>query len=138
VVEMVADVLAGRDQLEHVSWVIPEDRLAVVLDCSGVPVGFTHGHLAGKGTTPQAKQLAWWKDQMAGAQPVGDARILVTGHYHHLSVVDHGPRVHIQCPAQDGGSDWFRNATGADSAAGQLAFITGAHLKSGFDRLRLL
>lgn len=139
VVEMVADVMDGRPELDHVSWVIPEDRLALVLNCSGINVGFTHGHLASKsGPTAQAKIWTWWKDQMGGDQPVGDARILVTGHYHHLSVTDHGPRVHIQCPAQDGGSDWFRNATGADSAAGQLVFTTGAHLKAGFDRLRLL
>lgn len=138
VVEMVAEVLAGREGLEHVSWVVPEDRLSLVLDCSGVLVGFTHGHLARQSGAPQAKLWSWWKDQMGGGQPVGDARILVTGHYHHLSVIDHGPRVHIQCPAQDGGSDWFRNASGADSAAGQLVFVAGAHLKSGFDRLRLL
>lgn len=138
VVEMVADVLDGRDGLDHVSWVVPEDRLSIVLNCSGVNVGFTHGHLARQSGNAQAKLWAWWKDQMGGDQPIGDARILVTGHYHHLSVVDHGPRVHIQCPAQDGGSDWFRNATGADSAAGQLVFVTGAHLKAGFDRLRVL
>lgn len=138
VVEMVADVLDGRPELDHVSWVIPEDRLSLVLNCSGVNVGFTHGHLGGKGATAQAKQFAWWKDQMAGGQPVGDATVLVTGHYHHLSVTDHGPRVHIQCPAQDGGSDWWRNISGADSAAGQLVFVTGEHLKAGFDRLRLL
>lgn len=138
VVEMVADVLADRPELDHVSWVIPEDRLSLVLNCSGVNVGFTHGHLAGRGPTPQAKQLAWWKDQMAGQQPIGDASILVTGHYHHLSVTDHGPRVHIQCPAQDGGSDWFRNFAGADSVAGQLVFCVGGGLKAGFDRLRVL
>ena len=139
VVEMVADVLLGRDGLDHVSWVVPEDRLSIVLNCSGTYVGFTHGHLAGKGgTTPQAKQFAWWKDQMAGGQAVGDASILVTGHYHHLSVVDHGPRVHIQCPAQDGGSDWFRNVAGSESATGQLVFCAGAGLTAGFDRLRVV
>lgn len=139
VVEMVADVLAGRDELDHVSWVVPEDRLSLVLNCSGVNVGFTHGHLAGRGgSTPQAKQFAWWKDQMAGGQPVGDARILVTGHYHHLSVVDHGPRVHVQCPAQDGGSDWWRNISGAESATGQLVMCVSDSYRAGFDRLRVV
>ena len=52
------------------------------------------------------------------------ALTLVTGHYHHFSVVDHGPRVWVQCPANDGGSRWWQDATGAVSRAGMLTFLS--------------
>ncbi len=49
---------------------------------------------------------------------------IVTGHYHHFSVTDHGPRVWVQCPANDGGSRWWQDATGAVSRAGMLTFVS--------------
>jgi len=139
VIEMVANALRENDEaFGHISFVIPEERLWIVLDISGVPVGFTHGHLARRGSTPQAKQKEWLKDMAFGDHIIGQARIVVTGHYHHLSVVDHGPKVHIQCPAMDGGSTWWVNSTGSESTPGTVCFVTSSDFPMGFERLRVV
>lgn len=64
--------------------------MSICLDLGGVPVGFTHGHLAGKGSLPQAKQKEWWKDQFWSTTPASRAQILVTSHFHHLTVSNWG------------------------------------------------
>lgn len=139
VIEMVANALLENDEaFGHVSFVIPEEKLWLVLDISGVPVGFTHGHQAGRGATPQQKQKEWLKDMAFGDHDIGQARIVVTGHYHHLSVIDHGPKVHIQCPAMDGGSRWWINRTGADSSPGTVCFVVSSEYRMGFDHLRVV
>ena len=136
VVEVLAEVLAMNEEaFGHVSFHVPDDRLEVLLDVDGWRVGFHHGHIAGRGSTPQQKQQNWWKDHAFQQSLIGDADYLVTGHYHHLSVVDHGPRVHFQCPAMDGGSRWWEDRGGGRSAAGTLTFMVG---ESGWDRLRVL
>ena len=136
VVEVLAEVLAvNPEAFGHVAFHVPDDRLEVVLDVNGWRVGFHHGHIAGRGSTPQQKQQNWWKDMAFMQSLIGDADYLVTGHYHHLSVVDHGPRVHFQCPAMDGGSRWWEDRGGGRSAAGTLTFMVG---DSGWDELRVL
>ena len=125
VFEPVCEALAQNDEaFGHISWVIPRDEMSVVLDIGGRTTAFNHGHLPLGGGTPGAKAKRWWEGQSFGGQPVGDALTLVTGHYHHFSVVDHGPRVWVQCPANDGGSAWWRDATGAESRAGMLTFLS--------------
>jgi len=139
VIEMVANALMENDEaFGHVSFVIPEEKLWVVLDISGVSVGFTHGHQAGRGSTPQEKQKQWLKDMAFGEHDIGSAKIVVTGHYHHLSVIDHGPKVHIQCPAMDGGSQWWINKTGSDSSPGTACFVVSSEYRMGFDHLRVV
>ena len=136
VFEVVAEVLAGNPEaFGHVSFHVPDDRLSALFDVNGWRVGFHHGHVAGRGSTPQQKQQNWWKDHAFQQSVIGDADYLVTGHYHHLSVVDHGPRVHFQCPAMDGGSRWWEELGGGKSSTGTLTFMVGEH---GWDRLRVL
>jgi hypothetical protein len=136
VIEVLAEVLAANpDAFEHVKFHVPDDRLEVLLEIEGWRVGFHHGHVAGRGSTPQQKQQNWWKDHAFQQSGIGDADYLVTGHYHHLSVVDHGPRVHFQCPAMDGGSRWWEERGGGRSSTGTLTFVLGAE---GWDRLRVL
>ncbi len=125
VFEPVAEALAQNDEaFGHVSWVIPRDEMTVTLDIGGRVTAFNHGHLALGGGTPSAKAKRWWEGQTFGGQPAGDALTLVTGHYHHFSVTDHGPRVWVQCPANDGGSRWWQDATGAVSRSGMLTFVS--------------
>lgn len=125
VFEPVAEALAQNDEaFGHVSWVIPKDEMTVTLDIGGRVTAFNHGHLTLGGGTPQAKAKRWWEGQTFGGQPAGDALTLVTGHYHHFQVCDHGPRVHVQCPANDGGSRWWQDATGAVSRSGMLTFVS--------------
>ena len=136
VMEQVAEILAANPEaFGHISFHIPDDRLEVLLDIQGWRVGFHHGHVAGAGATPQQKQANWWKNHAFQMSLIGDADFLVTGHYHHLSVVDHGPRVHFQAPAMDGGSRWWENLGGGKSAAGTLTFTVG---ENGWDNLRVM
>jgi predicted phosphodiesterase len=126
VFEQVGEVLtANPDRYADVSVFLPT-ALSMTLDIAGVPVGFTHGHLARGGANPAAKVEKWWTGQVMGFQPVADARILVTGHYHHLLVVESTGRTHFQCPAMDGGSGWWTTSTGQSSPSGMLTFTVGA------------
>lgn len=136
VFEMVAEALATNpDLFNHVSFHVPDDALYVMFEIHGKRVGFAHGHIAGRGSTPQQKQQNWWKDHSFMQSPIGDSDYLVTAHYHHLSVVDHGPRVHFQCPAMDGGSVWWENKGGGKSKPGILTFTID---EDGWDNLKIL
>lgn len=109
----------------HVYFCLPNDELVVVLDIAGTNVAFAHGHKAKGGATPQAKQFGWWKGQSLGNHAAADAQILVTAHYHHFAACEQFGRLWLQCPAQDGGSKWYTDQTGAHARAGMLTFLVG-------------
>jgi hypothetical protein len=81
--------------------------------------------------------VTWWQKQQHGGMPTATADILLTGHYHHLTVLPSGrnpvtgkPKWWLQAPTTDNGSSWFRNVGAGDSDAGLLVFdIT----EDGFD-----
>lgn len=108
------------DRYGHVSFVIPKDRSTLCLDVAGVTVGLAHGN---QYTSAQGAVQKWWAGQTLGYQPVADAVILVTGHYHHLKVDQYGPRTHIQVPAMDPGSRWFSEGSGMESPSGTVTFV---------------
>lgn len=105
---------------------------SMVIDVLGTKVGLVHGNQYRSGGA-----VAWWAKQQHGGQPVGAADILLTGHFHHLSILPTGKNPYtsrskwwIQAPTLDNGSDWFRNKSGEDSNPGLLVFdIT----EDGFD-----
>jgi hypothetical protein len=140
VIEQVAEVFASNpDRYGNVSVVLPTN-LAFTLDVAGVLVGFFHGHGKLSGATPAAKIENWWKGQIVGnLETVKDAQILVTGHFHHLVVSEALGRTHIQCPAMDGGSQWFTTTTGQSSPTGMVSFMVGREYgPRGYDLLRVL
>ena len=123
VFEQVGEVLAANtERYSQVTLFLPSD-LSMTLDVCGVPVGFAHGHVARGSGHPVQKIEKWWTGQVMGFQPVADARILVTGHYHHLLLSESTGRTHMQCPAMDGGSAWWTSSTGQSSPAGVLSFV---------------
>lgn len=136
VLEDVALVLQENDRYAHVETVIPGRELTLTLDVSGTIVGLAHGHQIGKaaGGSPALKAQTWWKDQMKAMRPIGDADLLLTGHFHHLIVQSVGPRTHIQCPALHGGSEWWDEIKGGGDRPGQLSLVVS---DSGWDHLRL-
>lgn len=108
----------------HVSFVIPNERLTLTLDLSGTIVGFAHGHQAKRGgTTAQQKVATWWSGQAFGQRSIGDASLLFTGHNHHGSMVEHGPRWHIQVGAMDSGSQWWDETTGMATGPGMFTCV---------------
>lgn len=124
--ESVAEIFSeNKEAYGHVSFVIPDDKLYLVLDICGTRVGFAHGHKARKGSTPQQKQRNWWADMAFSETQLVDAQVLVTAHYHHYSYVDLGPKILLQCPSMDGHSKWFVDGGGGRSKSGTLTFVCG-------------
>jgi len=118
----VADALKLSGKYENVTWAFPEaEEVNVVVDVgtsqSPLVVGFSHGHMWRPG-----KAVEWWGKQSHGRQLMGQADILVSAHLHHLSMQQTGGgRTWLQIPALDGGSAWFRRATGEDAPAGMVS-----------------
>ena len=117
--------LAGP-QYEHLSIMVPQRHdETVAIDVCGEILGLAHGHqVARPNMIPD-----WWSRQTHGGQPIADADILVTGHFHHLRVEPVGRNPHtnrsrwwLQAPTLDNGSDWFRHHKGYDSDPGMLVF----------------
>ena len=134
VFEQAAEVLnaAGHD---NVHWVIPDGDMTITLDVCGTVCSFAHGHQFRGTGIPLNKARSWWKDKMASMHATGDARVLVFGHYHHLQVLQDGPRTIFGCPANDGGSRWFEEMGGATTACGTLTFVADSN---GWHDLRIL
>ena len=123
IVEMVEEILhANPDTFGHIKFLYPRDALTLTLESAGWILGLTHGHVARSGATPEMKLKTWWQKQAGGKQPIGDADVLVSGHYHHLRLADWGGCVWIQAPAMDGGSDWWKLSSGEVSEAGMVTF----------------
>lgn len=113
----------------HVSFVLPEEQLTITIDVGGLIVGLAHGHQARRTgrskddmSPVQGKVREWWKDQAFGRRPVGDADLLITGHYHHLSLLSDGGRTHMQAPTMDSGSQWWEETAGMPTTPGALTF----------------
>ena len=126
----VADALADHPDYKHISFVFPKyDRLTVTLEMCGTVVGMTHGHQC------RGKAVDWWAKQAHGQQEIGEATLLLTGHYHHLRVEQTGAKTWIQTPALDGGSTWFENSSGQSAPAGMLTLTVN---KNGWKDLQVL
>ncbi|WP_371605086.1 hypothetical protein OG345_41810 (plasmid) [Streptomyces sp. NBC_01220] len=134
VLSQIADAYArNEDAYGHVSFVMPERwRESVSLDVAGTIVGLAHGHQYAR----PDKAVDWWRGQTFGRQPIADADILITGHFHHWRAQQVGNgRLWLQAPTLDNGSDWFTARSGEVSASGLMVFSVGP---DGWDDLRLL
>ncbi len=126
------------DRYGHISFSLPNDDLTLTYEHEGHIIGLAHGHQAGfsgGGADPAARIAKWWQGQMVGQQKIGDADILITGHYHHTWLRTIGKRTHFGCPSLEGGSDWWRNTAGLQSAPGTLTFVIGPE---GWSHLEVL
>jgi hypothetical protein len=88
-------------------------------------LGLWHGH-----QSPRPDQVpTWWRQQAFGAQPVAAATIGVSGHFHHLRILELGStprgtsRFWVQASTLDNGSDWWRKQSGEDSQPGLVTFV---------------
>jgi hypothetical protein len=115
----------NQDAFGHISFVIPRTELDLTLDVCGTTTAIAHGHMFESGPTPTKKAENWWKGQAFGEQPAGDARLLLSGHYHSLQVNAGGIKTHIQAPAMEGGSLYWRDKTGQEAAKGLLTLVIG-------------
>ena len=117
----VADALNLAGGYDHVQFVTPDpDDLTVTVEAGGTILGCAHGH---QFRNPEQAH-GWWAKQGHARHRIGQAHILLTGHFHHLRVVDDSGRVHIQAPTVDPGSPWFDQRNGGGPQAGVLTFLT--------------
>lgn len=126
VVSAVQDACAENPALSHVKFYYPNpDHATLAIDLGGTIIGMAHGH--------QAKDMGKWiAGQATGRTPVGQADVLLTGHFHHFRADQIGPRLWIQVPAMDGGSAWFRDKSGLESPTGIVSLVVG----DGYDPRR--
>jgi hypothetical protein len=129
----------ASEQYAHLSVMVPQRHdETVAIDVCGQIIGLAHGHQVSRpNMIPD-----WWSRQTHGGQPIADADILVTGHFHHLRVECVGRNPHtkrsrwwMQAPTMDNGSDWYRLHKGYDSDPGMLVFTV---TRDGWDGLRIL
>ena len=134
------EIFAENNKFKHVKFIIPENDLWLTLDISGTIVGLAHGHqFRTGGRYSHQKAVSWLSGQAFGMTDMGDADILVSGHFHHLFVINEGKRTLMQCPSVDGGSEWFENISGKNSYAGTLTFsITPEKPQLPWDNLRVV
>jgi hypothetical protein len=94
-------------------------------------LGMWHGHQSAR---PDAVP-DWWRKQAFGKQAVQAATIGVSGHFHHLRVLELGSTIRgtsrfwVQAATLDNGSNWWRTSQGEDSQPGLVCFI----LEKGVD-----
>lgn len=116
----VADALHLAGGYEHVEFVTPDvDDLTVTVEAEGTVLGLAHGHQMRAG-----KAHDWWSKQGHARRRIGQAHILVTGHYHHFRVEDQASRLHIQAATVDPGSPWWDQKMGGGPRAGTVTFVT--------------
>lgn len=88
-------------------------------------LGLWHGHQSAR---PDAVP-DWWRKQAFGKQPVTAATIGVSGHFHHLRVLELGSTIRgtsrfwVQASTLDNGSNWWRTSQGEDSQPGLVCFL---------------
>lgn len=123
------------DTYGHLRFGYPNEwRDSLCTDSGGLRIGLAHGHQFANGSDKAVKD--WWKDQTFGEQPTADARVLLSGHFHHWATREMGNgRLWIQAPTLDNGSDWFTGIKGEVSHPGLLVFSSTEH---GWDDLRIL
>jgi predicted phosphodiesterase len=126
-------------EYENLYWTIPNEELSVCLDLGGVKIGLAHGHQFKGGVNAAKKAEDWWRAQDFGLQAVRDAQILLTGHFHHLALVNLADRrTWIQAPTIDPGSKWYTDVTGSSAIPGVLTMVLDAEHPLGYDHLRML
>jgi predicted phosphodiesterase len=116
----VSDACAISDAYSHVKFYVPEtDEMSVTLDVSGTKLGHIHGH-----QTKARQHFTWWSKQAFGDQQIGQADVLLAGHFHHFVYDTSGKRKFIQVPALESESTWFRHHYGEVGDPGILTFVT--------------
>ena len=106
----------------HVEWEI-SNELVLSINVCGTEIAWTHMH-QGNGSG-ERKIAEWWRGQVMGNQPVSDAQILNTAHYHHFLMSESTGRTILQVPAMDGGSAWWTAKTGNCSPSGMVTYLAG-------------
>lgn len=125
VFEMAALAFDSDPAYQHVSFEIAEREISVTTKIQGWTYGITHGDVYGKGAGNgiRNKVFAWFKTMAANRHPVGMSDVIVTHHFHHDAMEDWGATLWIQNPTMDGGSHYYKEASGHDTRPGMNSWV---------------
>jgi hypothetical protein len=125
VFEMAEVGLRNDPNMQHVSFEIAEDEVSMVTDIRGWKYGITHGDVYGRGggNGIRNKVFNWVRTMAANRHPVGLVDVLVTHHFHHDALEDWGSMLWIQNPTMDGGSHYYKEATGHYAKHGMNSWV---------------
>jgi predicted phosphodiesterase len=128
----VGDALNLAGGYDHVEVVLPDvDDLTVTIEAEGTIIGMAHGHQFRTG-----KAHEWWAKQSHARHRIGQAHLLLSGHYHHLRAHEESRRLWLQCPTTDPGSPWWDQKNGGQPGNGQVAtLLTREGTWTGLDLL---
>ena len=130
VFEMAEVAVLNDPNMQHVKFEIAERELSITTKIRGWVYGVTHGDVFGKGAgAVNVKAFNWFKMMAANRHEVGMSDVLVTHHFHHEAMADWGKTLWIQSPALDGGSAYFREATGHDAESGMMSWVVTTRSK---------
>lgn len=124
----VQDACAENPNLSHVTFRYPQkDHQTLTVNINGTLVGLFHGHQAGRDV------VKYLSNQAAGQTSLGGADLWLSGHFHHLKVLEVGSRLWIQAPTTDPGSPWWRDKAGLESSPGLLTLTVGENFDPARD-----
>ena len=125
VFEMAQVGIESDPSYSHVSFEIADREISMTTKVRGWTYGLTHGDVYGKtgGTGIRNKVFNWFKTMAANRHPVGSADVLLTHHFHHDAMEDWGATLWVQNPTMDGGSHYYKEATGHDTRPGMNSWV---------------
>lgn len=127
----VADAIEGRAWFDHVRIVVPErDKGYMTIRVQDSTFAILHGHQFRKG-----KAREWWESQAFYQDNSAGADFMLHGHWHSTSMSQDGPRTIMCSGTYDGGSNWYRDSTGAVARQGGLAYLTQGSEFYGLERI---
>jgi len=104
---------------------VPFDELTIVVEVAGTKIGHAHGHQWSRG-----KHWTWWSGQHWGGHSIGEADILLCGHFHTGMYEQENFKHIIRTPAFEQESTYFRHKTGKIGNPSAVTFLTkGGKLK---------
>ncbi len=122
----VADVMAAAGR--SITWFLPgRDELHITADLNGTRIGVLHGHQT------RNKMQSWLASKALARDPIGQADIVLSGHYHHLRVEQFAQTTWIQTGALDGGSIWWTHRGNNDAPPAAVTFVTADRRWTGLE-----
>ena len=95
------------------------DELTKVIEVAGTKIGHAHGHQWNRG-----KHWEWWSGQHWGGHAIGEADILLCGHFHTGSYEQENFKHIIRTPSFEQESTYFRHRTGKIGNPSAVTFLT--------------
>lgn len=98
---------------------VPYDELTKVIEVAGTKIGHAHGH-----QWRRDKHWDWWTGQHWGGHDIGEADILLCGHFHTGLYEQENFKHLIRTPAFEQESTYFRHRTGKIGNPSAVTFLT--------------